>query len=63
VIFIVIVLGVNGPLVMQFPSVCFFLMCVYLIYAEISTECHHIALWVLCRTQLWGQSGEKGMHV
>ncbi len=30
-------------------------------YAEISTECHHIALWVLCRTQLWGQSGEKGM--
>ncbi len=40
----------------------FFFWWVYACYAEISTECHHIALWVLCRTQLWGQSGEKGMH-
>lgn len=48
------------------PAICkfffSFLMCIYLCCAEISTECHHIALWVLCRTQLWGQSGEKGMH-
>lgn len=30
------------------------------ISTEVSSKCHHTALWVLCRTRPWSQVGEKG---